>query len=501
MKKRILALLLAAVMVMALVPAVFAASPTSGKCGDNLTWRLADDTLYIEGTGDMYDFLAGTKGDVGIAPWKDADIYDYYTWEGEGLKVKIAPGVTSVGDYAFDGLAVLDVSLPEGITKIGDYAFEGCFNVKKILFPESLDSIGKFAFHMCLFESIDLPSKMTDIGEWAFADCSTLKSIRIPEGITRIESETFESCDSLSSVSLPTTLTSIGDWAFSYCKNLINIEIPKNVNTLGVKVFFECQRLESVIVPEGVTELVGAFDDCRSLKEVTIPASVTMICDFQDCRSLTDVYYGGNERQWLELKEKSWEWSKELDEAAIHYNSTAPVDPGPVVPDPEPTFTDVPAGAWYAAEVEYAVEHGLMQGIPGGKFDPDGIFTRGQILTLLARQAGVDTEGGTTWYTKGVEWAKEKGVSDGEKPEETITRAELATLLYRCADSPAVSTSQMNKWPDASSIPDSEAVSAMAWCVENGIINGTGDGKLLPLGTATRKEVAVMIQRYCEKLG
>ncbi len=164
-------------------------------------------------------------------------------------------------------------------------------------------------------------------------------------------------------------------------------------------------------------------------------------------------------------------------------------------------FEDVKPDAYYADAVVWAAEQGLMQGVPGGKFDPDGIFTRGQILTLLARQAGVDTEGGATWYTKGVEWAKEKGVSDGEKPEETITRAELATLLYRCANSPAVSTSQLNKWPDASSIPTSEAASAIAWCVENGIINGTGDGKLLPLGTATRAQVAVMIQRYCTILG
>ena len=66
MKKRIVALLIALCLVCGIIPAVSATTVASGTCGENLTWRLEDETLYIEGEGDMYDY--GSLFKVGFPP-------------------------------------------------------------------------------------------------------------------------------------------------------------------------------------------------------------------------------------------------------------------------------------------------------------------------------------------------------------------------------------------------------------------------------------------------
>jgi len=87
--------------------------------------------------------------------------------------------------------------------------------------------------------------------------------------------------------------------------------------------------------------------------------------------------------------------------------------------------------------------------------------TRGMLMTVLARYAGEDTAGGATWYEKGMNWAKAKGVSDGTHPTVNITREQLVTMLYRYAGSPKANGS-LNSFSDAASV-NSYATNAMQW--------------------------------------
>ena len=158
-------------------------------------------------------------------------------------------------------------------------------------------------------------------------------------------------------------------------------------------------------------------------------------------------------------------------------------------------FNDVASSAWYADAVQYVTDKGLMNGTSSNTFSPNASTTRGMLMTVLARYAGEDTTGGATWYEKGMNWAKAKGVSDGTHPTVNITREQLVTMLYRYAGSPKANGS-LNSFSDAASV-NSYAVNAMQWAVANGIVNGL-NGKLNPQNNATRAQVAAILMRFCE---
>ena len=116
------------------------------------------------------------------------------------------------------------------------------------------------------------------------------------------------------------------------------------------------------------------------------------------------------------------------------------------------------------------------------------------MMTTLARQDGVSTSGGGTWYEKGMAWAKENGISDGSAPNGSITREQLAVMLYRASGADAGSA-ELSAFADSKAV-SSWAAEAMSWAVGQGVITGKKGNLLDPGGTASRAEVAVMLQRY-----
>ena len=161
------------------------------------------------------------------------------------------------------------------------------------------------------------------------------------------------------------------------------------------------------------------------------------------------------------------------------------------------SFDDVKPTEWYADAVRCVVEKGLMSGTGTDAFSPDGMTTRGMLMTILARYAGADTTGGANWYEKGMAWAQSAGISDGRAPEAGITREQLVTMLYRYADVPEAGGT-LDAFADADTV-SSYAVDAMRWAAANGIVNGS-HGRLNPQGNATRAQVAAMLMRFCEKM-
>lgn len=158
------------------------------------------------------------------------------------------------------------------------------------------------------------------------------------------------------------------------------------------------------------------------------------------------------------------------------------------------SFKDVPQNSWFASAVQYVTSNSLMNGTSTTAFSPSATMSRGMLMTGLARYAGESTEGGTVWYEKGMNWAKNKGISDGSAPNRNITREQLAAMLYRYAGEPD-GAADLSAYTDAGSV-SAYAEKAVQWCVKNGILTGKTSSTLAPKATATRAECAAMLQRF-----
>ena len=158
------------------------------------------------------------------------------------------------------------------------------------------------------------------------------------------------------------------------------------------------------------------------------------------------------------------------------------------------SFKDVPQNSWFASAVQYVTSNSLMNGTSTTAFSPSATMSRGMLMTVLACYAGESTEGGTVWYEKGMNWAKNKGISDGSAPNRNITREQLAAMLYRYAGEPD-GAADLSVYTDAGSV-SAYAEKAVQWCVKNGILTGKTSSTLAPKATATRAECAAMLQRF-----
>ena len=173
----------------------------------------------------------------------------------------------------------------------------------------------------------------------------------------------------------------------------------------------------------------------------------------------------------------------------------------PVIPGALP-FVDVSANDWFYEDVAYVYAQGIMTGSTATSFTPNDAMTRAMVWTVLGRMDGASVEGGTPWYALAQSWAVSSNVSDGTGPNDSITREQLVTMLYRQAGSPEVGVSELAL---LGRFTDGETVSAwaeepMAWAVSQGVL--TGDGDLLnPQAAATRAQVAAILARYCANSG
>ncbi len=156
-----------------------------------------------------------------------------------------------------------------------------------------------------------------------------LKEINIPEVIsytgkkwkvTGIGSGAFRSCSSLKSINIPDTVTGIGHCAFQDCRNLTDITIPEKVTSIGCKAFDRCRSLKSIKIPKGVVCIVSeVFNGCSSLSNVTIPESVTNIWGyaFNKCSSLRSITIPEN------VTKISWNAFSECSNLTIHSTDRA----------------------------------------------------------------------------------------------------------------------------------------------------------------------------------
>ena len=170
-------------------------------------------------------------------------------------------------------------------------------------------------------------------------------------------------------------------------------------------------------------------------------------------------------------------------------------------------FQDVQPGKWYYTAVDYAVSEKLFSGTSSTTFSPEEPMTRGMFVTVLGNKAKIDPKDYFTssfsdvkagiWYAPQVEWAVQNGLVNGTgggkfSPDKRVTREQMAVILYNYAKFTncdlTVRAGLLEQFPDGNKV-SSYAKYAMEWAITHKIINGSG-GKLDPSGTATRAQVA-----------
>ena len=182
----------------------------------------------------------------------------------------------------------------------------------------------------------------------------------------------------------------------------------------------------------------------------------------------------------------------------------------------ENPFHDVDEDAWYAGAVQYVQENGLMAGTGPTTFAPDATSSRSMVVTTLWRLEGspvvnyamdfTDVAEGS-WYAEAVRWAASEGIAGGYGgssfgPSDTITREQLAVMLYRYAQEQGydvTASADLSGFSDVNDVSD-YALEALKWASAAGIVNGTSENTLTPQGSATRAQVAVMLMRFCENV-
>lgn len=185
-------------------------------------------------------------------------------------------------------------------------------------------------------------------------------------------------------------------------------------------------------------------------------------------------------------------------------------DPDTPLVDKPFLFEDVAEADWFYDAVKFAVESGIMKGVSDTVFSPMEVTTRGSIITMIHRLEA-EPEGLATfpdvvpdaWYSAAVAWGADheivKGYGDGTfAPGESITREQLAAILYRYASFKGYDVSasaELDTFADGGEV-NSWAVDAVRWAVGVGLIQGKSGNRLDPAGTASRGEAAAMMMRF-----
>ena len=180
-----------------------------------------------------------------------------------------------------------------------------------------------------------------------------------------------------------------------------------------------------------------------------------------------------------------------------------------------PAFNDI-ANQWYTDAANYVGRNGIMSGVGGGRFDPNGFSSRAMVAQVIYNMEGSPATTGVSgftdvlagqWYTDAVTWNVSAKIVSGYGnglfgTNDNVTREQLVVLLYRYAQYKGYGTSasgSLAAFVDSASVSD-WATQAMSWAVANGIINGKDGARLDPQGTATRAEMAKILMVFCQKI-
>lgn len=423
--------------------------------------------------------------------------------------LKLNDGLEVIKDFAIDcGDELETLVIPNSVKYIGSEAISG-EALKNITMPDNLEFIGKRIFFGSAYDKdaanrvdgiqyhgqyliagirigyaeIDNPDPSAPTENRQIHEWEAVGDIAIREGTTMMGEDAFGMSD-ITSVQLPSTLKAIPYLGFYRCKNLNNVVIPGNIKEIGVSAFSWCESLSNLTISEGVEHIgEAAFFRCNNLNEVTIPRSVTQI----DLHAFGWDYVNDYDVRNENLVIKCYSGTAAEQYAKDNGFKCVLLDTGETIEKGEPTaaadgrfvceekgdncavkqFKDIKSadGDPDHSGIEFCLDNGIMNGTGADTFSPDDTITRAQFATMFYRFAGQPQADGNSkftdltqdWYKKAVCWAAANGILNGTgdttfSPNEVITREQIAAIFYRYAQSKGLDVS----------LDDSEISSALA---------------------------------------
>ena len=539
---------------------------------------------------EIEDLRAYCRLEFGTDSKTDGDCNTLYLHGRPVTELVIPPQTGEISDRAFRGICLNSVELPP-LERIGVWAFSGC-QLEQVRFAGPIGEIGAYAFSHNALGELMLPEGVERLGEGAFADCEMLHAVTIGEGPVEIPERGFWDCRSLTRLELPVSLEKIGKRAFDGC-DLQDLILPAGVQTIGPEAFFQNRRLRSVtflgnapnFAPQcfygcGAAHAFYPGDDPTWTRDrmqsygtefswfpihahcfgpwITqeepsqwqegVAVRSCTICGFQERKAIEwscPHSYGPWEqripaqvgREGLEARictQCGQEETRAIPalEDAPHIHVFGPwtvtkeptaCEPGcksrscacgvtetaqiPVLYNP---FSDVSTTQYYATPVLWAVDRGVTKGTSETTFGPEETCTRAQIVTFLWRNAGKPTPKKQTnpfldvapsdYFYQAVLWASEQRITQGISrhsfgPEEGCTRGQVVTFLWRAGAMPQAPEGP-NPFTD---VREGQFwYDAVLWAVDSGITMGISETAFGPEETCTRGQIVTFLHRAAQ---
>ena len=495
-----------------------------------------------------------------VSAWCDIDFYDafsnplYYAWylylNGELVTDLVIPdSVTSIGDYSFYGCdSLTSVMIPKSVTYIAENAFDAYIrsDITIICYENSYAHTyalnnGFNVYTLCdhVFKTYVSNNDATctaDGTKFARCDkCGVTETVAdmgsaLGHSFTNYVSDNNASCTAdgtktakCNRCKVTDTVTDKGSALGHSFTNYVS-DNNASCTADGTKTA-ECDRCSVV---NTVTEpaLGHSFTNYISDNNATCLENGTMTakcdrCDTTDTIRDNSSPKGHTWSEWYVIIEPTYD-TMGVKESVCYVCGAFQYCGISALEKFDNPFSDIKESHWFYDSVSFVVSKGYMKGMSATEFAPNGNVTREQFVLILANMSGVDTnayKGGTggftdikagQWYTGAVVWAAEQGYVAGVKPGvfgrgQSITRAQLARLLYLYAGANGIDTAErasLTGFADGTTVENQAWMrDGVKWAVAEGIISGmTVNGKLSinPNGTATRAQAAVMLMKFDE---
>lgn len=403
-------------------------------------------------------------------------IKDYAINCGDILETLVIPeSVKYIGTEAISGEALKNITMPQNLEYIGERIFFGsAYDADPANRVDGIQYHGKYLIAgirigYAMIDNPDpgAPTENKQIHEW-----EAVGDIAIREGTTLMGVDAF-GMSNITSVKLPSTLKSISKLGFYWCKNLNNVVIPGTVKEIGDNAFSWCESLSKLTIEEGVEHIgEAAFFRCNNLNEVTIPKSVTQI----DLHAFGWDYVNDRDERNENLVINCYSGTAAEQYARDNGFECHLLDTGEVIAKGDPTaaadgrhtceekgsacavkrFKDIQSaeGDPNHSGIEFCLDNGIMNGTGDTTFSPDDSMTRAQFATMFYRFAGSPETSGNAaftdltedWYKTPVAWAAANGILNGTgnnafSPDAVITREQIAAIFYRYAKAKGIDVS------------------------------------------------------------